>query len=136
MPFDWKEFLVLARALSKNPDEASLRSAVSRAYYCAFNIAMARAEENGYRPKGDATGGMHDLLWQLYGRNQDVICQEISLLGPRMKWRRVKADYKPIFSNRPSEEAQYAIDDADKCLNLLSRLVANLPDDVPRSWHA
>jgi hypothetical protein len=134
MPFDWKEFLVLAGTLSKNKDEASLRSAVSRAYYCAFNIAMERAEANGYVPKGDATAGMHDQLWQLYDRNQDPICQQIGLLGPRMKRRRVRADYRRFFSNRQPDEAQGAIDDANKCLTLLASLAANLPSDVPRSW--
>ena len=56
-PFDWNQFLTLARTLSENADEASLRSAVSRAYYCAFNTAMARAEAAGYRAKGDARAG-------------------------------------------------------------------------------
>jgi uncharacterized protein (UPF0332 family) len=133
-PFDWNQFLVLSRTLSQNADEASLRSAVSRAYYCAFNTAMARAEAAGYRAKGDATGGMHDLLWQLYGRNTDAVCQEIAVLGPRMKFRRTKADYKPFFV-RPADEAQAAIGDTVKCLELLSMLRHGLPEDLPRSYH-
>jgi uncharacterized protein (UPF0332 family) len=132
-PFDWNQFLTLAQTLSQMQDEASLRSAVSRAYYCAFNTAMARAEAAGYRPKADAAGGMHDLLWQLYGRNEDRVCQEIFLLGARMKLRRTRADYKLVFP-RPRDGAREAVNDANQCLRLISRLGQGLPQDVPRRY--
>jgi uncharacterized protein (UPF0332 family) len=132
-PFTWTEFLALAKSLSQNTDEASLRSAVSRAYYSVFNVALARAEERGYRPKGDARGGMHDLLWQMYERNEDDVCRQISVLGPRMKRRRVIADYKTLFS-RPLDQANDAITEAEKCHELLSQLAQGLPVDEPRKW--
>jgi len=48
MPFDWKEYLVLARFLqsataSPFTAEAAARTAVSRAYYAAFGHAMQYA---------------------------------------------------------------------------------------------
>jgi hypothetical protein len=33
MPFDWNDFLSLARQLARSADEASKRTAKSRAYY-------------------------------------------------------------------------------------------------------
>jgi len=44
MPFDWNEYLALARRLAAAGDEASKRSAISRAYYFVFNSAFSRAE--------------------------------------------------------------------------------------------
>jgi hypothetical protein len=61
MPFDWREYLELARALaglrgSGYSQEAAERSAVSRAYYAAFCWTRNYAEENlGFKPKRDPT---------------------------------------------------------------------------------
>lgn len=100
-PFDWKTFLVLAQLLSKMPEEAALRSAVSRAYYSAYIIALRRAQLQGYISKSDELGGSHDQLWDLYDRNQqDQNCVEIANIGRRMKRRRTGADYRDFFSNR------------------------------------
>lgn len=50
MPYHWEEFLQLARLLQERastvPKEAALRSAVSRAYYAAYNHACVYAENN------------------------------------------------------------------------------------------
>ena len=54
-------------------------------------------------------------------------------LGPRMKRRRVKTDYRSAFSDL-SGEASEAIADADRCVALLARLPANLPADIPRQY--
>jgi uncharacterized protein (UPF0332 family) len=58
MPFDWREYLDLARELaglqgSGYSREASERSAVSRAYYAAFCWARNYAEKNlEFQPEG------------------------------------------------------------------------------------
>jgi uncharacterized protein (UPF0332 family) len=58
MPFDWREYLDLARELaglqgSGYSQEAAERSAVSRAYYAAFCWARNYAEKNlGFQPEG------------------------------------------------------------------------------------
>jgi hypothetical protein len=132
MSFKWENFLDLAKTLAKTADDdASLRSAVSRSYYCAFNLARRRAEANGYRhPKDDATGS-HDLIWELYGRNDDPGCVRLASIGPRLKRRRVKADYR-LYCDKLSDDVQDAIADAEECITLLSRLEIDLPKDVPR----
>lgn len=53
MSFDWREYLNLASILSGNADEASQRTAISRAYYAVFHAATLHAKANGYgaRPR-------------------------------------------------------------------------------------
>jgi uncharacterized protein (UPF0332 family) len=132
MSFDWNNYLELAKTLSVAvADEASLRSAVSRAYYCAFNLAMARAAANSYRSPDD--GSSHDLLWALYGRNNDAACKQLALVGPRMKRRRVKADYRADY-HRLAEEVKDAIADAEQCAALIASLPKGLPVDLPRTF--
>jgi uncharacterized protein (UPF0332 family) len=51
MPYNWPQFLELARLLQSEagrllPEEAAFRSAVSRAYYAAYNHACVYAEKN------------------------------------------------------------------------------------------
>ena len=54
-PFDWRHFLYLADDLAGYPDksycaEANERTAISRAYYAAYNLAFAhiKAVDEGY----------------------------------------------------------------------------------------
>ena len=42
-PFDWCAYFLLARELAERQDEASLRSALSRAYYYIYHLALQRA---------------------------------------------------------------------------------------------
>ena len=66
MPFDWNDFLSLAQRLAASTDEASKRTAISRAYYCAFILAFERAESAGCRyPRGE---GYHQWCWRKYSR--------------------------------------------------------------------
>jgi uncharacterized protein (UPF0332 family) len=61
MPFDWREYLELAKELAGLPGsgysgEAAERSAVSRAYYAAFCWARNYAEKRlGFEPRRDST---------------------------------------------------------------------------------
>ena len=48
--FNWYGYLQLAEELGKRSDEASLRSALSRAYYYVYHLALERAEANDFKP--------------------------------------------------------------------------------------
>ena len=75
-------------------------------------------------------GGSHELLWQLYGRNKvDSACKRLAVLGPRMKFRRVKADYRDQIS-RLRDEVSEALLDARECVQLIERLSDNLPINI------
>jgi hypothetical protein len=133
MSFDWKEYLNLAKKLAaEKSNDAALRSAISRSYYCVFNLAMQRAEANQFKAKDDASS--HDQLWSLYARNKsDATCVRLASIGPRLKRRRVKADYRH-YVNRLHAEVEEAITDAEECLALIAALKPDMPQDLARSW--
>ena len=87
-PFDWKNFLTLAEDLAKRKDDASRRTAISRAYYCVFNLAFSRAESAGCRyPQGE---GYHQWCWRKYSETPDASCQKLGFGGKRMLALRVR----------------------------------------------
>ena len=110
MPFDWNNFLVLAEELARRADEASKRTAISRAYYCVFNLAFARAEWSaGPFPGAES---FHNWCWGKYEATPDLGCQQLGHDGQRMKRRRVKADYKSADIPRLDDEVQRMLQEA------------------------
>jgi hypothetical protein len=93
MPFDWMEYLTLAQTLAANGDEASKRTAISRAYYFVFHLAYARAERNcGRKPQGPP--GTHEWCWDKYSKNADIACRAVGIEGTRLKRLRHDVDYR------------------------------------------
>ena len=83
MSFDWVDFLTLADALvhdpnSPGPEEASLRSAISRAYYAAFHVARNFGRDRGeFTPT--ETGQDHWLVKRHFISSSDRTRQKIGL---------------------------------------------------------
>jgi uncharacterized protein (UPF0332 family) len=119
--FDWSEYLTLARQLAAGANEAALRSAISRAYYCIYHKALDRAISSGY-----VDARSHQTLWALYGGNPDRLCRKLSDLGSRMKKERVSADYEPIVP-RLHERVDVQLWRASEFLRQLSTLKPGLP---------
>jgi hypothetical protein len=99
MPFDWREYLNLARFLGgqkncKYDAEAGLRSAVSRAYYAAFCHARNYAQTNhAFRPT--TGGGVHsELIDHYHSRELATIANELDTLR---KWRN-QCDYDDLIN--------------------------------------
>jgi hypothetical protein len=125
MPFDWTNFLTLAEELATKTDEASQRTAISRAYYCVFNLAFARAESTaGRRPRG-AHG--HQWCWEQYTQTPDVACAQLGVTGDRMKRMRVDADYTAAKIPRLDDEVQRMLEDAHQFLADLATLDPKYP---------
>jgi len=122
MPFDWNNFLSLAEQLAANDNEASKRTAISRAYYCAFNLALARV---GPRPRGERR--THQWCWAQYTRTPDLTCQRLGNTGFRLKRMREEADYDGTQNPRLDEEAQRMLEDARQFLADLSTLDLRYP---------
>src|SRR5713226_9055264 len=109
MPFDWKEYLTLAQFLSGRADEASKRSAISRAYYSVFNPAFARAElTSGAFPGGETS---HMWCWNKYGSTPHPSCRKLAADGQRMERRRDRADYRQEIP-RSDHEVRLVIEEA------------------------
>jgi hypothetical protein len=92
MAFDWEEYLTLANSLKGNADEASKRSAISRAYYCVFNRARIFAIQRlGYiYREGEPS---HQAMWSFFKGG----LSGVGLNGKKIKDIRRKADYDDDF---------------------------------------
>ena len=92
--FDWGGFLALAEELALRQDEASKRTAISRAYYCVFHHALVLVESESMAiPK---TGAAHDAVWDILmkagGRRR-----QIGDSGRGLRTMRRIADYEPVL---------------------------------------
>jgi len=134
MPFNWDEFLNLAEQLATAPDDASKRSAISRAYYAVFNPAFSRAEQNCGKPVGT---NKHEWCWNRYMGTVDGTnkCQEVGIQGDRLKQMRVKADYKDHV-DRLDDEVKAAIKRAKDIKGRLQALNAQMPNLAPQTGAA
>lgn len=60
MSFQWKEYLFLAKELSRKGGEAAARSAISRAYYAAYQTAR---RHKGAKSAMPTQSGSHVAVW-------------------------------------------------------------------------
>ena len=86
------DFLILAGKLATNSDEASLRSAVSRAYYGAFHLAIQFLDDIE-RPVPQNANAHVYVARQLQRSGQPDAYRAGSLLGD-LHTERIKADYR------------------------------------------
>lgn len=126
MSFDWADYLKLAEALmrdpiSPGPEEASLRTAISRAYYAAFrsasNLAAGRGE---IIPAGLASD--HGLVINHFQNATDPARQKIGAHLSRLRGNRNKADYNDVFPGRLADTARSSVILARNVLAALSSL--------------
>lgn len=117
MPFDWNEFLALARDLQGRSgagysDEAANRTAVSRAYYAAFGRMRLFAENRlGFRSQGTADDHVR-LVQHLQG--DPLWIRSASILRRLRRWRN-QCDYASDVRGLQNVVAA-AIRDADRIL--------------------
>lgn len=125
MPFDWNNYLSLAEELATKADEASKRTAISRAYYCVFNQAFARAESTaGSYPKEQ---GYHKWCWSKYMATPDLSCRQLGVDGDRMFRLRVRADYNAEDIPRLGDRVIRMLQDARQFLTALAALGPRYP---------
>jgi hypothetical protein len=129
--FDWNGYLDLALELQLRSDEASLRTAISRAYYFVFNAAQNRTAVVQYQI--DPKLPVHEELWGLYERN-DGECKRLATIAKRLKFKRVKADYQKFSYFRVGDELRGVIADAKDCAAILSKLDSDLPKPLPKIY--
>ena len=126
MSFNWADFLTLADALARDPnspgpEEASLRSAISRAYYAAFRVARNFGWDRGeFTPT--ETGQDHWLVMNHFRSSPDRIRRKISLDLDRLYDNRTSADYNDVLAGRPIALAQSSVTVARNVLNALNSL--------------
>lgn len=116
--FSWSQFLDLADQLQSGGDEARFRTAVSRAYYAAFQAAKAYvARTYGLRGKGN----IHDQTWNTLAGSMQPDEHLIGQWGGDLKRKRCRADYD-LSPPVTSTIAMQAIAEARKVRDKLSKL--------------
>ena len=99
MPFSWGEYLRLAEELGqRTDDQASLRSAISRAYYAVFCTARDFLEREGI-PLPSVS--LHVAVWQDFQNDPRRQWVNIGRLGERLRYARTRADYEGNFPRLP-----------------------------------
>lgn len=127
MAFGWEDYLSLANDLSKNQNnEAALRSAISRTYYAAFNVAKDFLNKNGAQISED-TPSVHHGVWNEF-RRRGRSGLTVYTNGDRLKKRRGNADYdlEPKNPNGKlkdwSEEVEQSRREADLVLHWVRQI--------------
>jgi hypothetical protein len=124
-PFDWIGYYTLANELAGRADEVSLRSALSRAYYYVYQLALERAKTNGFTTL--AGEGTHQQLWRNYSDSPEPDCRKLAEIGKRLKDKREWADYRKFYP-RISEEVPELIAAARDFAGRLQALNARFPN--------
>jgi uncharacterized protein (UPF0332 family) len=126
MAFGWEDYLSLANDLKDQHNEAALRSAVSRAYYAAFNIAKDFLGKNGI-VISENKASVHQEVWSAFeGRGETW--GAVYRHGDSLKQRRRAADYNLTPRNRNGkpknwlEEVKHSIDEAKSVLFWLQKI--------------
>jgi hypothetical protein len=104
MAFDWNGYLTLAKSLKTETDghaastdiEARRRSAISRAYYAMYHLAVVYAKSNlGYSPATTGPNQGHSEIQGVYRRQfGSVQLQEIKTILYRLHKARKDCDYE------------------------------------------
>lgn len=131
MPISPEDILEVARKLSKEDAEPAHRSSVSRAYYCAYHLALQY--EDTLPAVGDEQGarGSHERLINRL-RNPSKQCDDGQAKTSRkigtaldgLKSRRVDAEYMILRGSVDSVTAQQAVADAGRLLRTVKAIAA------------
>lgn len=124
-PFDWSEYFRLADELAKRQDEAALRSALSRAYYYVYHLALKRAVDNGFATKSGE--GTHTQMWRNFSGSPEPDCRKLAEIGGRLKEKRERADYNHFYA-RIHEEISEMLSDAQEFAVRLEKLNPRFPN--------
>ena len=89
MSFEWETYIALAQELSDRPEEACLRSAVSRAYYAVFCMARNAKGLQHY-----AAGNLHRKVIEAYRNSTIRKEQEVGWLLDKLRRSKNHADYR------------------------------------------
>lgn len=128
--FDWTQYFHLARDLSTRPEEAALRSAISRAYYAAYNVAEIYLTDKGI-PK-PSTGNSHKDVWDAFLRKGGRTFTSVADKGDRLRRKRTQADYDSILTGLSSKVTD-SLNDANAILSYLKPSVGSPTSPTPAS---
>ena len=125
--FNWNRYLMLAKRLAASEDEADLRTAISRAYYAAFHIAIEYCLTVRVRiPYAVVRDGKSDTSYhsRVIGALRSHANLHVREAGERLvflrRWRN-SADYRLPFDGNVRAVAHQAIVSAESMIDDLAR---------------
>lgn len=131
MAFDWNDYLEIAKAFKADTDgqaksnviEAKQRTAVSRAYYATYNLAVDYAKNNlGYTPTQSGANQHHyDVRLVYQSQLANPAHQEVRKILARLHKARIDCDYKPEDLGNLQSLLGSVIMEADKVRGTLTR---------------
>lgn len=121
MSFDWATYLQVSDFLNENYQcEASFRSSVSRAYYCAFGRARLFCLSQKYIKHTEKGSKIHQIVIDaLQSVDYDPEILGMGNLLASLREKRNEADYD-VFSKKMTESyAKIAVEDAREILAII-----------------
>jgi hypothetical protein len=117
--FDWEEYLALAALLAADTgNEASLRTAISRAYYAAYHAAATYVRTEGLLRRRHT----HQRVWNALAEGPDPERSDAGRRGDLLRRVRLDADYSNPFPEDLVKQARDAVPQARSIIELLRRL--------------
>jgi hypothetical protein len=134
MSFNWSGYLIIAEKSYEDASgeanniiaEAHCRSAVSRAYYCVFNVSYAKFAAV-WRVNAATGSAKHEWTIVKYKNyhSSDLMKQtEYRKKGKdleRLRTYRNNADYDDVLSQRPIRRAEIAIETSRRILDYITQ---------------
>jgi uncharacterized protein (UPF0332 family) len=128
--FDWSQYFQLAEELAKRTEESALRSALSRAYYYVYHLALQRAQANGFTALSGE--GTHKQLWRTFNGSPEPDCRKLAEIASRLKEKRERADYEDNY-RRLADEVPEVLADAQRLCNSVAAVESTSPEPSERS---
>ena len=99
MPFDWREFLIIAHELRNDRREGVQRTCLGRAYYYVYNLGLKMARQMNWP---EPRRSLHRALWAWCQSQSDANIRRLGIWGTQMYSFRIDSDYK----DRPLSDPQ------------------------------
>ena len=120
--FAWEDFFELAAVLAERGDEASQRSAVSRAYYAVFNVAQSVLEAHDPNYNSMRSRDSHKQVWDRLRALDRRQARSAERSGRSLLNKRKSADYTLGLGDWPNRTKQ-ALVEAKRALASLNDLL-------------
>jgi len=124
MPFDWREFLLVAHALRNQSGEGFQRTCLGRGYYFVYNLGLIRARSMNFSGQ---IPGLHRKLWNWCPMHTDPLIRQMGVDGLRMHSLRISADYDGASIPNLAREVKTQLSKAEA----FERLTAQVNGQAP-----
>jgi hypothetical protein len=111
MPFDWRDFLIVAHRWRNDPSEGVKRTCLGRTYYYVYNLGLIKARTMNFQGK---LPGLHNQLWRWCQSQTDTNIRQMGVWGARMHSLRIAADYYDTAIPSLSVEVQTQLSRAQR----------------------